>query len=326
MKLSGRILWLTEDPAELRAQLEGADAKPSTVGPLRFGVNTDAMISGQACTLGYTGDILGPYFLENFEEVVRKGDVQGGGFQVVVGGDAYGSGSSREVAVVAHTGAGVQLVVAKSFQRIFQENMVYSGLPFTTDFGVIDRLRAGEDVDLAQFATDLPPFFRAVAAAGGLARYGTQLLAGEVTPSYPIEVPARPMTVVERIVARRAWTGLERPFGMAAVAPGDQVLCEVGFRGVHEYTGGMVMSLYADEWGDAPLTRPEQVAAFEDHFVLIDGPTVPDLVKKARLRPARQLRDEMIAACEKSGIRLHGPGRSEVALPGPGAESRHPGQ
>lgn len=309
MKLDGRILWLTEDPALLRAQLDGSDVPPQPASALKYGVNTDAMINGAACTLGYTGDILGPYFLENFQEVVKKDDVKRGDFDVVVGGDAYGSGSSREVAVVAHTGAGVRLVVAHSFQRIFQENMVYSGLPFTTDFGVIERLRRGEDVDLAALARELPAFFRAVAEAGGLLRYGSKLLAGEITPSYPTDVAPRPLTCIERIVARRAWTGLGNPFGMAAVAPGDQVLCEVGFRGVHEYTGGMVMSLYGEEWAQAPVHRPEQVAAFEDHFVLIGDATVPDNVKRSRLAPARQLRDEMVEACEKNGIRLHGPGR-----------------
>jgi 3-isopropylmalate/(R)-2-methylmalate dehydratase large subunit len=309
MKLSGRILSLVDDPAAVREQLDGSDVVAGPDASFHFGVNTDAMISGAACTLGYTGDILGPYFLENFQEVVRKGDVQRGRFQVVVGGDAYGSGSSREVAVVAHTGAGVELVVAKSFQRIFQENMVYSGLPFTTDFGVLDRLRAGEDVDLAGLSEALPPFFRAVASAGGLLAYGTAMLAGEATPCYETEVAPRPMTCIEKIVAQRAWVGADKPFGIGAVVPGDQVLCEAGFRGVHEYTGGMVMSLYREQWGDTPVTRPEQVAAFEDHFVLIDEPTVPDLVKRARLQPARQLRDEMIEACDKQGIRVHGPGR-----------------
>ncbi len=315
MKLSGRILWLTEDPSLIEAQLGGTDLDPdpSDPPPLHFGVNTDAMISGAACTLGYTGDILGPYFLENFKEVVPKNGVRDGRFQVVVGGDAYGSGSSREVAVVAHTGAGIELVVARSFQRIFQENMVYSGLPFTTDFRVLDRLRRGEDVDLGALAEDLPPFFAAVARAGGLLRYGTKLLAGEIEPSYPVDVPARPMTCIEKIVARKAWAGTGRPQGLASVQPGDQVLCEVGFRGVHEYTGGMVMALYAEEWGTQPVARPEQVAAFEDHFVLIDAPTVPDNVKKQRLLPARRLRDEMVEACERNGIRLHGPGRERQA-------------
>lgn len=311
MKLRGRVLWLTEDPTLVSRQLGGDDLAIAMgdLPSLTYGVNTDAMISGAACTLGYTGDILGPYFLETFKEVVAKDGVKDGGFQVVVGGDAYGSGSSREVAVVAHQGAGIELVVAKSFQRIFQENMVYSGLPFTTDFGVLQRLQAGEEVDLAALGRALPPFFRAVAEHGGLMRYGTALLAGEVEPSYATRVAPRPMTCIEKICAKRAWVGAGEPAGMASVRPGDQVLCEAGFRGVHEYTGAMVMSLYGEEWGQAPVQEPELVAAFEDHFVLIDHETVPQKVRLQRLAPARQLRDEMVEACERSGIRLHGPGR-----------------
>src|SRR5688500_11566485 len=59
MKLRGRILWLTDDPELLRAQLAGKDLDISAQAapPLQFAVNTDGMISGAACTLGYTGDI-----------------------------------------------------------------------------------------------------------------------------------------------------------------------------------------------------------------------------------------------------------------------------
>jgi 3-isopropylmalate/(R)-2-methylmalate dehydratase large subunit len=117
------------------------------------------------------------------------------------------------------------------------------------------------------------------------------------------------MSCVEKIVASSVWTGKDRPFGMASVQPGDQVLCRTGFRGMHEYTAGMVMSLYAGEWKDAGVVDPEMVAAFEDHFVLLDAETVPDNVKQQRLAPARRLRDEMVEACNKNGIRLHGPGR-----------------
>jgi 3-isopropylmalate/(R)-2-methylmalate dehydratase large subunit len=313
MQLTGRPLWLTEDPQLLRSQLNGGGARafsPGPDAPLQYGVNTDAMISGAACTLGYTGDVLGPYFLENFKDLVAKDDVRGGDFQIVVGGDAYGSGSSREVAVVAHQGAGIELVVARSFQRIFQENMVYAGLPFTTDFDVLRRLLEGQDVDLRDLAHRLPPFFCAVAESGGLLRYGTRLLAGEISPTHAVDVPARPMTCVEKIVASSVWVGKDRPFGMTSVQPGDQVLCRAGFRGMHEYTAGMVMSLYGGEWGDAGVVDPEMVAAFEDHFVLIDAETVPESVKTQRLAPARRLRDEMVQACENNGIRLHGPGRA----------------
>ena len=40
------------------------------------------------------------------------------------------------------------LVVADSFQRIFQENMVYSGMPFTTDRSVLTTLEQGGEVDV----------------------------------------------------------------------------------------------------------------------------------------------------------------------------------
>jgi 3-isopropylmalate/(R)-2-methylmalate dehydratase large subunit len=308
MKLTGRILFLTDDVALLARQLAGEDLDASAE-PLHYGVNTDLMISGQACTLGYTGDILGPWFLENFKETVRHGDIRGGGFQVAVGGDAYGSGSSREVAVVAHQGAGIELVVARSFQRIFQENMVYGGMPFTTDFDVLRRLRAGEDVDVRGFFDALPPFFRAVAAEGGLLPYAEGLLDGSVGPTYATDRPARPLNAVEKIIAQRTWTS-PATTGVADVRPGDQVLCRAGFRGVHEYTAGMVVALYQEAFGDAPMADPELVAAFEDHFVLIDEETVPAAVKKARLAPAKQLTAEMVEACARYGIRLHGPGRA----------------
>lgn len=312
MKLQQRILWLTDDPNALRSQLDGAEISayaPESPPPLHYGVNTDAMISGAACTLGYTGDILGPYFLENFKDVVGKGEIKAGNFQVIVGGEAYGTGSSREVAVVAHMGAGIQLVVAKSFQRIFQENMVYSGLPFTTDFGVLRRLLDNEDVDIHALAAQLPPFFRAVAASGGLLRYGTQMLRGEVGPTYPVAREPRALNCIEKIIARNAWQGQNQPFGLDAVEPGEQVLCKAGFRGVHEYTGGMVLHLYRQQWGDAPVERPHEVAAFEDHFVLLGDNEVPVNVRSQRLAPAHKMRDEMVAACQKSGIPIHGPGR-----------------
>jgi 3-isopropylmalate/(R)-2-methylmalate dehydratase large subunit len=306
LKLNGRVLHLLADASLLREQLDGQPVSdPDTYA---YGVNTDAMISGQACTLGYTPEILGPYFLQNFQETVAKDDVRGGGFQVIVGGEAYGSGSSREVAVVAHQGAGIELVVADSFQRIFQENMVYAGMPFTTDKSVVSRLEAGEEVEVGELYDELPPFFKQVAEKGVL-KYGTELLEGAVTPCYATETASRPLNIVEKIVARRVWRGANQDDGITSVQPGDQVLVRTGFRGMHEYTAGMVMALYRQEWEDAPVYRPDLAAAFEDHFVLIGHETVPANVKEARLKPAMRLTQEMVEVCERDGIRLHGPGR-----------------
>ena len=74
MKLTGRILHLT-DASDIAAQMGGAAPEGSEY---HYGVNTDAMISGRACTLGYTPEILGPYFLQNFKETVSKDDVKNG--------------------------------------------------------------------------------------------------------------------------------------------------------------------------------------------------------------------------------------------------------
>ena len=75
MKLDGRILYLTEDSSLIESQLGGTDLSLSADADMHYGVNTDGMISGRACTLGYTPAILGPYFLENFEmKFLVKGD------------------------------------------------------------------------------------------------------------------------------------------------------------------------------------------------------------------------------------------------------------
>ncbi|MGB0639813.1 MAG: aconitase family protein, partial [Myxococcota bacterium] len=181
------------------------------------------------------------------------------------------------------------------------------------------RLRDGEDVDVSEFYDELPPFFHQVAHAGGLLPYANAWLDGGVDPWYDTDAAATPMNVVEKIVAARAWAG-GRPghdggprFGIDRVKPGDQVLCRAGFRGMHEYTAGMVMSLYEDAFGKVPVQDPDQCASFEDHFVLIDQPSVPDAVQHSRLGPAKKLAAEMVEACERHNIRLHGPGREHQA-------------
>ena len=294
MKLTGRILHLVDDPTGLRAQLAGMTLDVSEAEYV-YGVNTDAMISGRACTLGYTGEILGPYFLENFQEAVDKDGVAGGGFQVVVGGHAYGSGSSREVAVVAHQGAGIELIVADSFQRIFQENMVYSGMPFTTDRGVVERLERGEDIDIEGLFDELPPFFQAVAREGGLLAYGTRLLAGEVQPTYEIEREARPMNIAEKIIASHLIGD-----GPSCVKPGDAVVARVDGGYSHEFTSAQVHVFLEEEFGeDYSLKDPRKFAVFEDHLIYADD--------VAKMRPfidqIQTLRGLQVAFQRHTGVR-----------------------
>jgi len=57
----------------------------------------------------------------------------------VVAGRRYGKGSSREHSVVAERAAGVRLVIAQSFERIYRQNADNVGLFTSTDFGLVRR-------------------------------------------------------------------------------------------------------------------------------------------------------------------------------------------
>lgn len=90
-------------------------------------VDTDAMIAAEFChltDLEQLGARAFLYFRPDFVERVRAGQ------DVVVAGEGWGTGSSREQAVWALKGAGVGAVIAKSFAYIHKRNLVNEGLPF----------------------------------------------------------------------------------------------------------------------------------------------------------------------------------------------------
>lgn len=65
------------------------------------------------------------------------------GFPILAGGWNLGCGSSREQAATALLGAGVKLVVARSFSRLFLRNCINNGLPVIESPTLIDRLQTG---------------------------------------------------------------------------------------------------------------------------------------------------------------------------------------
>ncbi|WP_296889244.1 homoaconitase small subunit [uncultured Methanobrevibacter sp.] len=92
-----------------------------------FGENmdTDVIIPGRYLRTFNPQD-LADHVLEgerpDFTENVQKGDV-------IVAGENFGCGSSREQAPVAIKTAGVDAIIAKSFARIFYRNAINIGLP-----------------------------------------------------------------------------------------------------------------------------------------------------------------------------------------------------
>ena len=119
----------------------------------RFGdnVDTDAIIPGQFCHLTALPELGAKAFHFVRPDFVQKA---AGGARVVVAGEGWGSGSSREQAVLALKGAGVQAIVAKSYAFIHKRNLVNEALPFLVvhDAEFYELAKEGEEieVDLAQ--------------------------------------------------------------------------------------------------------------------------------------------------------------------------------
>ena len=95
----------------------------------RFGshIDTDAIIPGQFCHLtdfSELGDHCFEFVRPGFATLARAGQ------NIVVADEGWGSGSSREQAVWALKGAGVAVVIAKSYAFIHKRNLVNEALPF----------------------------------------------------------------------------------------------------------------------------------------------------------------------------------------------------
>ncbi len=142
-------------------------------------IDTDRIIPGK-----YTKTLdvseLAAHVLEdldpNFSKVVQAGDI-------LVAGKNFGTGSSREQAPIALKSAGVALVIARSFARIFYRNAINIGLPVVevkqhpiltgheleVDLvgGLVHNLSTGETYE----ATRMPSVMIDILDAGGLVNY-----------------------------------------------------------------------------------------------------------------------------------------------------------
>jgi len=264
IRFEGRILYLSQDPAIVKAQLGGKDVSLSDAAPLRDNVSTDEITPTTAC-LTYD-DRLGSYpyigFQAGGETPVAENAVRDGGFVVTVAGKRYGKGSSREHSPVAELSAGIRLVVAESFERIYQQNCANIGVLTTTDFSVLDRIIAGEAIAIDEFLVGRDELTQKVIRAGGLLPYSR-------TVEWPAPVARdsrssqRPRTLVEKIIDRHLHPDVQ------SAAVGEGVFIAADFRFSHDYFTGMSAHLMHRTFGrPAPLHEPETIIAFQDHLIL----------------------------------------------------------
>src|SRR5687767_10419896 len=316
VKFQGRILFLTEDTSFIRRQLaaQGEDRERIEAEltrrllnkdlPLMSNISTDEITPGWVCF--YYDETLGQYVYVGMREgAVQKDEVKNGGFAVVVSGLAKGCGSSRETAPYAEKWAGIQLVIAESIEKIYGQNSQNIGLLTSTDFGLIERIRRGEEIPLTEFTNGLDPISRDIVQHGGLFNYNKARLAGEVTPP-PVDTAKRPMTIVEKIIARHAFVSAGR-VGVEAVKPGDALFAVADVRFSHEYVTPMAEALLKQALGaDARVTQPESVFAFRDHLTFLNKVMSPKHRAMGLLEKADGLATTQEDFTTKQGIRLYG--------------------
>ena len=141
-------------------------------------VNTDEIIHARYLNTDVEEE-LAKHCLEDLDEGF-VGKVSAG--DVIVGGEDFGCGSSREHAVWAIRGAKIQTIIARSFARIFYCNAIDCGFYLIESAEAVEKIGDGDEVEIDYEAgvikdktngqdikfQPLPDFALEIIAAGGL--------------------------------------------------------------------------------------------------------------------------------------------------------------
>jgi 3-isopropylmalate/(R)-2-methylmalate dehydratase large subunit len=185
LRFEGRVLFLVDDAELVRRQLEGEDLELTDElrASLRDQISTDEITPAYICY--YFDETLGdfPYLglRAGGEFPVARGTVRRGGFVCSVSGKRRGKGSSREQSPYAELMAGIRVVIAENIERIYNENCQNLGVLTSTDFSLIERIRRGEEIELAVFTDGVDRITRDIIEYGGLFEYNVARLQGRVT-------------------------------------------------------------------------------------------------------------------------------------------------
>ena len=118
---------------------------------------------------------------QEFVNKVKQGDI-------MVGGENFGCGSSREHAPIAIKASGIDCVIAKTFARIFYRNAINIGLPILECPEASEKIEAGDEVSInfdtgvitnetkgeTYQALPFPDFIKDIMAKGGLMKSLTE--------------------------------------------------------------------------------------------------------------------------------------------------------
>ncbi len=155
----------------------------------RFGkdIDTDLIIAARYLNTSDPKELAKHVMEDADPEFVNKMSVG----DVIVAGENFGCGSSREHAPIALKAAGVAAVIAPTFARIFYRNAFNMGLPIfelqesaeisegdsisvDMDAGTITNTTTGKTYNF----TPIPPFMQELIDAGGLMNYAQNEIEG----------------------------------------------------------------------------------------------------------------------------------------------------
>ena len=305
LRFAPHVLYLCTSPALVRAQLAGQRLTRAQAGALRNDISTDEisplpiMVHFDA-TLGrypYVG------FKAGEEMPIAKDSIRNAGFEVVVAGKRYGKGSSREHSVVAELSAGVRLVIAESFERIYRQNADNLGLFTSTDFALVDRIERGEAIELDALLAGRDALAAGIVRHGGLLAYGRARMGApsQALATAPLRAQ-RPLTLFEKIVARHGVATADTP---ATLEAGEGGFVRADFRFIHEYYTGMCAHMLDRAFGaELALHEPQTIIAFEDHLSYVHRSPVH--LNQGLVPNVRGLSQAHRAFVARHGLILHG--------------------
>ena len=202
-------------------------------------INTDDIIPANRATT-YDPDILKQYALEHLRGV---GELLK--YNVIVAGENFGCGSSREIAPVALKAAGIEKIQARSFAEIFYRNSINIGL----NLEILEEKQEN-------------PIVEAIAQAGGLIPFNQMRRQGKIATPKSV-TPQRPMTLVEKLLAKAS--------GNTYVRPGEVVFAQVDLALSHDAVAGPVATTFYKHYGqEAKLWDAQRVVLVADHFIQVN--------------------------------------------------------
>jgi 3-isopropylmalate/(R)-2-methylmalate dehydratase small subunit len=108
-------------------------------------INTDVIFPGKYTYQKMEPSEMATHALEDLDPDFATGVQEG---DIIVGGKNFGMGSSREQAAVALKAAGVSLIIAKSFARIYFRNAINAGMPAIKSPEAVEAIEAGDHITI----------------------------------------------------------------------------------------------------------------------------------------------------------------------------------